>query len=249
MSQVIARFYAELNDFLSPERRGKDIIFTFQEGEQIFGFLHSIGVPPEKVDLILLNGASVGLYDRLKNNDRLSCYPVFESFDIRNVTRIRPMPLRRPTFAVDAHLGKLATFLRLLGFDTVYQPGITDDKLLDISLADERAILSKDRRLLEHRSITRGYRVLSDDPREQLGEVLHRFDLYSSVSPFTRCLRCNTLFETILKETIIDRLPLKVQQFYDEFYYCRQCDQVFWKGSHYQKMKVFVDDIVGEKPK
>ncbi len=244
MSQIIVRFYAELNDFLPQEQKRKDNLYSVENSQHISDFFRSIGIPPENVDLVLLNGRSVTLHEALSDGDRLSCYPVFESFDIRDVTRIRSMPLRQPRFILDVHLGKLASFLRMLGFDTLYKPDVTDGQLLDISLNEERALLSKDRELLHHESLIRSYRVFSDDPSEQLTEVLHRFDLYSSTSPFSRCIRCNTLLEPVQKEEIIGRLPPKVQLYYDEFFYCRLCDQIFWKGSHYEKMRSFIDRII-----
>ncbi|MGD0339491.1 MAG: Mut7-C RNAse domain-containing protein [Bacteroidota bacterium] len=247
MSYVTVRFYAELNDFLPQERRGKETLYASQDGQQISDFLNSNNIPHENVDLILRNGKSVALHETLNDGDRLSCYPIFESLDIRDVTRIRSMPLRQPRFVLDVHLGKLASFLRMLGFDTLYDSGVTDTQLLDISVKEERTLLSKDRELLKNETLTRGYRVLSDDPREQIEEILHRFDLFSSTSPFSRCIRCNTPLEPIRKEKIVDRLPLKVQQFYDEFFYCDKCDQIFWKGSHYEKMRSFIDGIIENK--
>jgi uncharacterized protein with PIN domain len=247
MPHVTARFYAELNDFLLHAKRGKDILLTFPDSQHINDFLCSNGIPPAHVDLVLCNGRSVTLDHTLEDGDRLSCYPVFESFDIRSVTKIRTTPLRIPRFIVDVHLGKLASFLRMLGFDTQYFPDIQDDQLLSISLKEERTLLSKDRNLLHHESLTRCYCVLSDDPREQIVEVVHRFDLFSSFIPFSRCIRCNTLLERVEKEKIIDRIPPEIRQFYDEFFYCSRCDQIFWKGSHYEKMKVFVEEIKRER--
>jgi uncharacterized protein with PIN domain/sulfur carrier protein ThiS len=247
MLRVTARFYAELNDFLPPARRGKDTLFTLPDSQQINDFLSSNGIPPANVDLFLCNGRSVTLDHALKDGDRVSCYPVFETFDIRSVTKIRTIPLRIPRFILDVHLGKLASFLRMLGFDTLYFPDTKDDQMLSISLEEERTLLSKDRDLLHHESLIRGYHVLADDPREQIAEVVHRFDLFASFSPFTRCIRCNTLLEPVEKEKIIDRIPPKVRQYYDEYFYCCLCDHIFWKGSHYEKMKLFVEEIRGER--
>jgi uncharacterized protein with PIN domain len=141
----------------------------------------------------------------------------------------------------------MASFLRMLGFDTLYFPDTKDDQLLSISLNEGRTLLSKDRQLLHHESLTRCYCVLSDDPREQIAEVVHRFDLFSSFLPFTRCIRCNTLLERVEKENIIDRIPPKVRQYYDEYFYCSPCDHIFWKGTHYEKMREFVEELRGER--
>jgi uncharacterized protein len=243
MLHVTARFYAELNDFLPQAKRGKDFLFTLPDLQPVNDFLRSNGVSPARVDLVLCNGHSVPLDHTIADGDRLSCFPVFETFDIRSVTKIRTTPLRVPRFILDVHLGKLASFLRMLGFDTQYSPDIQDDTLLSVSLNEERTLLSKDRDLIHHESLTHCYHVLSDDPREQIVEVVHRFDLYGSFAPFTRCIRCNTLLERVEKENIIDRIPPKIREYYDEFTYCGSCDHIFWKGSHYEKMMEMVEEI------
>jgi uncharacterized protein with PIN domain len=249
MSFTTLRFYAELNEYIPAEFRGKDIFHAVSDGEQVIDMLQAFGVPPEKVDLILKNGVSVSATEPLLPGDRLSVYPVFESMDIREVVKIRARPLRNPGFILDVHLGKLASYLRMLGFDAALLHDATDEQLLDISLKEERALLSKDRKLHANPLLTRKYRVLSDDVREQLLEILNRFDLFSSIAPFTRCIRCNTILAIVAKEKILDRLPPKAVEYYDEYTYCAPCDRIYWKGSHYREMKQFIDEIRREKIK
>jgi len=244
MPKIIGRFYAELNDFLPRESRFRDALYSVPDGQHLSDFLSSNGVPAGTVDLILCNGTPVSFQHVLSDGDRLSFYPVFESFDIHTVSAVRAKPLRDPRFILDVQLGKLASFLRMLGFDTLYYPDSNESLLLSISLNDGRTLLSRDKDLLRNESLTRRYRVVSDQPREQTAEVIHRFDLASSVSPFTRCIRCNTLLEHVEKNDIINRLPPKVQSCYTEFFFCPHCDRLFWKGSHYETMKRFVEELV-----
>ncbi len=243
MQYITIRFYAELNDRLPPASRGKDIRHPSTDTERAGDILAMYGVPLDEVDCILRNGISVGPDERIVPGDRLSFYPVFESFDIRELSKIRPVPLRNPRFVLDVHLGKLASFMRMCGFDTYYRPDVSDPFLIDLSLAENRALLSKDRRLLEDPRLQRAYRVLSDNPKEQLSEVLRRFDLASAMKPFSRCIKCNTELERIDKEIIRTRLQPKVEKYYDEFFTCRTCGRVYWKGSHYGKMREFIDNI------
>ncbi|HRZ24427.1 MAG TPA: Mut7-C RNAse domain-containing protein, partial [Candidatus Contendobacter sp.] len=121
MSQCSIRFYEELNDFLPLERRKVDFSHEFQRRASIKDLIEALGVPHTEVDLILVNGASVDFSYIVRDGDRISVYPMFEAFDIQMVSRVRPQPLRVIRFVLDVHLGKLARYLRLLGFDTLYR--------------------------------------------------------------------------------------------------------------------------------
>jgi len=121
VSQCSIRFYEELNDFLPLERRKVDFSHEFQRRASIKDLIEALGVPHTEVDLILVNGASVDFSYIVRDGDRISVYPMFEAFDIQTVSRVRPQPLRVIRFVLDVHLGKLARYLRLLGFDTLYR--------------------------------------------------------------------------------------------------------------------------------
>ena len=169
------------------------------------------------MDLILINGESAGFSRRVRDGDRVSVYPVFESIDISPVARVRPEPLREVRFVLDTHLGKLATYLRMLGFDALYRNSFSDDALTEVSVKERRILLTRDRGLLKRGRITHGYFVRSTGLRAQLTEVLRRFDLYRLVSPFCRCLRCNRQLEPVPKEEVEERLPPKVREYFAEF--------------------------------
>ena len=129
------RCYAELNDFLPPERRFTEFAYDFLDVATVKDRIESFGVPHTEVDLILVNGQSVDFTYRVQDADRISVYPVFEAFDIGGLTRLRPEPLRDPRFVLDVHLGRLAAYLRMLGFDTLYQNRCTDERLAEVSAA------------------------------------------------------------------------------------------------------------------
>jgi uncharacterized protein len=121
MIHVTFRFYAELNQFLPPPRRQVPAVRQLRERASVKDVIEAVGVPHTEVDLILVNGHSVDFAYRVQDGDRISVYPVFEALDITPVLRVRPKPLREPHFVLDTHLGKLAVYLRLLGFDTLYR--------------------------------------------------------------------------------------------------------------------------------
>jgi uncharacterized protein with PIN domain len=242
--QIYLRFYAELNDFLPPDWRYTRVPHRSDVHQTIGEVVEDCGVSLDKVEMILVNGESVDLSCEVNEGDRISVYPVFESFDISAIIKIRSKPLRQPQFVLDVHLGKLAYYMRMLGFDTLYRNDYRDDELIRIAVDEGRALLSKDRKLLADSQITRGYRVCSNHPPEQLIEALQRFDLFDCVSPFQRCIRCNVLLESAAKESVLEYLPPSVAQSFDEFQRCPKCHRVYWKGSHYARMESFISDIL-----
>ncbi len=237
MKSAQFRFYAELNDFLPPSRRGMQFSRAFVGSPSVKDAIESLGVPHSEVDLVLVDGESVDFRFPLRDGARVSVYPVFESIDISPIARVRPSPLREPRFVLDVHLGRLAAYLRMLGFDVFAPTDCADAGLARISAEQRRILLTRDRNLLKRSAVTHGYWIRERVPRLQLVEVLKRFDLFQSVSPFRRCLRCNSLLEPIEKATIGERLPPRIRESHGDFRICRSCDRIYWKGSHHQRMQ------------
>lgn len=244
MSTAIVRVYAELNDVLPADLRMVPFDHRLIGKQSVGEIAESLGIPLAKVDLALVNGETVSPAHPVNDGDRVSIYPVFESFDIKSLTRIRTEPLRQPRFVLDVHLGKLSHHLRLFGFDTLYENNYTDSRLLDISISECRILLSRDRDLIGHPDLTHGYLVAERHPPQQLVEVIHRFDLFRIIAPFRRCLRCNVLLRSVEKEKVTDRLPARVRDGYDEFTECPVCSRVYWKGSHHARMQAFVTRVI-----
>ncbi|HEU5237876.1 MAG TPA: Mut7-C RNAse domain-containing protein [Pyrinomonadaceae bacterium] len=244
MGAAFFRFYAELNDFLSPARRQIESIHFFEGRVSIKDMIESQGVPHTEVDLILVRSESVDFSYIVQDGDRISVYPVFEAVDITPLVRVRPHPLREVRFVLDNHLGKLATYLRLLGFDTLYRNDYNDEVLARVSVEEKRILLTRDRGLLKRGNITHGYCVRATAPEQQLMEVIRRFDLERATTPFNRCLVCNNFLESVSKEAVSERLLPEVREHYDDFQICRACDHIFWKGSHYKRMAQFVSRIL-----
>lgn len=235
------RFYAELNDFLPPERRFIEFAYGFLDVATVKDRIESFGVPHTEVDLILVNGQSVDFAYRVQDGDRISVYPVFEAFDIAGLTRLRPEPLRDPRFVLDVHLGRLARYLRMLGFDALYRNRRSDECLAEISLRERRILLTRDVGLLKRGAVTHGYYLRATEPRQQLPEVVNRFDLARLARPFSRCLRCNTPLAQAGKDEVCHRLPEQVALLHDEFQRCPDCGGVYWKGGHYRRMRQWID--------
>lgn len=237
------RFYAELNDFLAPERRFIAVKFEFAAAPSVKDAIESFGVPHTEVDLIAVNSEPAGFDYVLRDRDRVAVYPVFEAFDIRSTGRVRPEPLRETRFILDVHLGRLAAYLRMLGFDSFYRNDAMDDELARISSEERRILLTRDRGLLKRSAVTHGYCLRATNSREQLAEVVRRFDLTSSVRPFTRCLRCNEELRTAEREAVAGRAPDPVLARQTRFLECGGCGRLYWPGSHYARMQALVEEI------
>jgi uncharacterized protein with PIN domain len=244
MGAAFFRFYAELNDFLPPDRRQTDFVHPFEDRISVKDMIESLGVPHTEVELIVVEGHPVDFSYIVQDGDHISVYPVFEAVDITPLVRLRPHPLREVRFVLDNHLGKLAAYLRLLGFDTLYRNDYDDEVLARLSVEERRILLTRDRGLLKRGDVTHGYWVRATDPEQQLIEVIRRFDLGRATRPFNRCLLCNNLLESVSKEEVRERLPPKVREQRVEFHICRSCDRIYWKGSHYQRMAQFVNRIL-----
>jgi uncharacterized protein with PIN domain len=239
------RFYAELNDFLPAGTDRGRVAYRFSGRPSLKDAVEALGVPHTEVDLLLVNGDPAGFGRHLADGDRVAVYPVFEGLDISPLNRLRPRPLRRTRFVLDVHLGKLARILRLLGFDAAWENAADDDAIREKASAEGRVILTRDRGLLKHGSVTHGYCIRSTDPVEQAVEVLRRFDLRDAVKPFSRCLACNGLIvEADPADPAIERLPERIRRRFQSFTRCNSCENVYWEGSHHRALARLVDDLV-----
>lgn len=233
------RFYAELNDYLPVARRQRDCPYRFDVPGSVKDAIEAFGVPHVAVDLVLVNGRSVGFGHVVQPGDRVSVYPVFEAIEIADVTQVRAAPLRDIRFVVDVHLGRLARYLRMAGFDTLYWREAADAFLADLATAG-RILLTRDLGLLKRNAVTHGYWVRATAAQAQLAEVLARFDLYDRVEPFRRCMRCNTPLEPVAREEVRGRVPEGIWQTQRSYAWCPGCRRVYWKGSHYDRMRAML---------
>ena len=238
---AVFRFYEELNDFLPADRRKVSFDYSFTGTPSVKDTIEAIGVPHTEIDLILVDGLSVGFGHRLTGGERVAVYPVFEGLDIAPVQRLRPRPLREPRFVLDVHLGSLARYLRLLGFDAVWRNDLDDETIIDLAAGERRIILTRDRGILRHGSVTHGYWVRATDPEQQVEEVVRALDLSGRLRPYTRCMRCNGPLTPIDRFDAAREVPLQVFLVYRDFSRCDDCGKVYWSGSHQRRL----EDVIG----
>lgn len=241
---VDVRAYAELNDFLAPESRGVTVRRPFRPHQTVKDVVEAMGVPHTEVDLILVDGNPVDLAHRPSVGDRVAMYPMFEALDIGDTARLRPVPLREPRFVVDVNLGRLARWLRILGFDVWWSTSADDQTLADISRNEHRILLTRDRGLLKRRAITHGLFVHAQHAEQQTLEVIRRLDLRRRLAPLTRCVRCNGELATVSKDEVFEDLEPLTRRYYDQFSRCAKCGRVYWPGSHYARLVRLVERLL-----
>ncbi len=252
MKYGIIRFYEELNDFLPKGKRRRDIEWSFSGERSVKDLIESFHVPHSEVDLVLVNGKPVEFNERVSDGDRISVYPVFELVNISKISPLRNKPLRNPSFICDVHLGTLTKKLRLLGFDTVFDPSLDDPDLVNVAQREKRILLTSDRYLLMRKNLTRGVFIRPGDVNDQLEYIMNRLDLFSLADPFTRCLACNGTLNSFEKGgrdylSLSEKIPPKVKSRFTEYSQCECCGRVYWKGTHYEKLLAFVKEIEERK--
>ncbi|MFY0989994.1 Mut7-C RNAse domain-containing protein [Halomonas sp. C05BenzN] len=240
MADATFRFHAELNDFLPGNRRGVPFGHAFERRAAIKDVIESLGVPHTEVDVILAEGHSVGFDYILRDGDRIEVYPWSLAAPVPSPRHLRPRPPAVPRFVLDAHLGRLARYLRLLGFDCRYRNDATDGELAACADEEDRVLLTRDRPLLKRKRIRMAHFVRADDPWRQVEEVCDTLDLHGAFAPFTRCTRCNGRLVEVDKAAIIEQLEPLTKRYVDDFLQCEACGQVYWHGSHVAHMQALV---------
>jgi len=137
---------------------------------------------------------SVPFSDILNDKYRLSVYSLLEEIEIAKIKKLREKLLRTPKFILDVDLGRLAKYLRMLGFDTLYRSDYNVQKIVNLAISENRKILTRNRELLLKKAIVRCYLLINTDPKKQLKEILKLYDLTTLINPFSRCTACNKEF-------------------------------------------------------
>lgn len=228
--RVEVRLYGDLSWFCSEVDRHGTTSVPFGAPRSVKDLIESLGVPHVEVGAVLIDGRSVAFDVLVDAPARVAVYPPLH--DLAPTPGLWPEPPEPRRFVADVHLGTLARRLRLLGFDTWYATDADDADLAARAVADNRVLLTRDRRLLMRRVIRHGYCPRSSDPDEQVEEVVTRYGLASRAEPFTRCAECNAPLATVPKADVLDELPPRTRVEHDTFSRCTGCRRVYWPGSH-----------------
>ena len=239
--KVRLRFNGDLNVFLGSKAKDAVIERPLAEKTSIKDVIESCGVPHPEVDLILVDDQTVGFDYTLASDAKVEVFSIENRQTYYMEKRLQTIGITR--FVADGHLGGLTRNLRLLGFDVDCPKNSDDRQLLEVMSREDRALLTRDRRLLMHRIVEHGYYPRSQNADEQTIEVVRRFNVSELIAPFTRCLRCNALLEEAPKTDVIDKLEPLTKIYYNQFRRCPDCKQIYWSGSHFPKLQERVEEI------
>lgn len=243
MKKALFQFSLELGVFLKPASKGTTFEYQFNGPQSVKHLIEAAGVPHTEVSAVRANGAPVDFDYQVKDGDLVEVFSFSDrslrASDFCERSNLNP---DEPRFILDNHLGKLASLLRMLGFDCLYQNDFQDDQLAQLAQQTGRILLTRDHRLLMRKSIEQGYWLRSQHPPQQLQEVVIRYSMVDKIKPFQRCMQCNQLLQPVSKETILDRLQPLTKKYFEEFRICPACGQIYWQGSHYTKMLAFIEN-------
>lgn len=237
---VTVRCHGSLNDFLPRRQRGRPVILPWSAHETVKHLVEAIGVPHPEVEALAVNGAPADFARRPASGDLIDAYP---HGGPPPALPLRP-PLADLRFVCDVHLGRLAAYLRMLGLDTLYTNDQDDPTLAQIAGDERRVLLTRDVGLLKRGGVMYGMFVRATDPELQLREVARRFGLRSQAA-FQRCMRCNGETAPVPKEAVFEQLQPNTRRHYQEFWRCLVCGQIYWRGSHVDRMQEVIDRALG----
>ena len=244
-------FHDGLKDFLAASNEvgphsAVEILYPVTRRASVKDVIEALGPPHTEVGRILIDSRNVDFNHLLAPGQEVHIHPVPHPFDVLSPTPLRPEPLHRIAFVVDANVGKLARLLRLLGFDATACRTWSDNELANTAVQEGRIVLSKDRALLKRNKIVFARHIRAIHPEDQLLETLSFFNLTPPYKPFSRCLLCNNPLIPVPKATILHRLEPLTKKYFHEFHTCPNCDRIYWPGSHHDRLIERLERLQGE---
>lgn len=234
--KICIKFHGRLSKLL-PSKSRKFILHQFIDQTSIKDLIESFNIPHTEVDVILVNKKSVNFDYLIQNGDKIEVFPDKTKCSKYGVTSLKPKIKGEPKFVADVHLGGLVKLMRMFGLDVLYNNNYTDDEIIEISKKEKRIILTRDVGILKQKCVRYGHYVIETEPEKQLKELFKFFNIKKFINPFSRCLNCGTKLKRISREKVFKRLKNFKFEKGMLFYYCTSCDKIYWKGSHYDKMK------------
>ena len=157
-------------------------------------------------------------------------------------------------FIVDINVGKLAKWLRMMGYDALSFDGSDDGQMVAMALAEGRVILTRDTQIMRRRVVTNGQLkailIQSDEPEQQMRQVVETLTLDCQFRPFTVCLECNQLLEKRSKQEVQARVPPYVFKTQGQYMECPSCHRIYWRGTHWEamtkKLEKFIKSVAEE---
>jgi uncharacterized protein with PIN domain len=241
--QALIRVHGDLNDFLPLGLRNTWFARPCSGRETVKNLIETCGVPHPEIGALFVDGHPVDFDELVRPGHAIEAFPIVSAPDAH--IALRP-PLNDTRFVLDTHLGRLAAYLRMLGYDCLYQNHAHDAELAQLAHEEQRILLTRDLGLLKRSIVVYGAFVREIIPSRQIVEVMRRFNLTPSPTVFQRCMRCNGLTVAVSKAEIEHLLEPKTRQYFDTFRRCAACGKIYWQGSHYARLQTLLERAVRE---
>lgn len=217
-----------------PGRTGRDAVAVVRRlpaPTSVKDALEALGLPHVEIGRVTLDGRPARLDDLVRDGASL------------RAAAVRPHALDDPRFLCDHHLGKLTRLLRVMGFDTAYEASGQEPLVARRAVRESRVLLSRGRAVLKRREIARGMLVLPDRADDQAAAVVHRFRLADRIAPWSRCALCNGHVVPVAKRDVADRIPPRTARWLDDYHRCENCGQLYWEGTHVERLRARIERI------
>ena len=232
-------FPPELAELLPQALHGHPVICAVAPHQSIKHAIEALGIPHTEIGAVAVNGQKRPISGRLAPGDRVEVFPPEPP---------APSGGDPPRFIADAHLGRLARYLRFAGIDTLWKNAWDDAELVAIAAREGRIALTCDRALLMHRTLPAGCYLRSRQPRTQLAEVARRYALALCGQQASRCLECNEVPLPVAKTEIAAELLPRTLAAFEQFWRCPGCRRTYWRGSHWQRMQAALAAVDRARP-
>jgi uncharacterized protein with PIN domain len=239
MSTTILHFQGELASLAG----GCTVDYLVTRRASLKDVLEAVGVPHTEVYSLTVDGQPAHFGHILKPGEFVNVHPGDPPVDVTHNHPLRSA-LSSKRFMADANVGRLATYLRLMGFDVAYDRHSSDKDVASFAAREGRVVLTRDHGLLRRKAVQWGRLVRSNDPIEQTRDIVRFFGLAPPSAPFSRCVRCNRVLSTVPKTTVLHLLQPKTKLYFEEFSRCPSCGRVYWAGSHHEKMLVMLHRLL-----
>lgn len=246
MYRVTVVLREPLAGFLPKALRANTLECTYAEKRSVKDLLESYGIPHTEIGRINVGESEVDFSYHVADGDCVEVHGVEEFRKPDGPPSLQPAIHGAPRFVCDVHVEKLARRLRLLGFDVLFNKDQTDEAVAALAESESRILLTRDRRLLMRKNVTLGMHLWNDDPDEQVLEVLRKLRGFDFPEPFGRCTVCNGELRSIEPDTpayaeAVAEAPPRVRQWRTAFDRCTRCKKLYWKGTHYEKLRAMVN--------
>jgi len=239
--QLTIRVAAELR-FLLPRdlRERQTFTHTLQRRASLKDVVESLGIPHTEIGALYVGQQPVNFKHPASDRQQVSVHALPVPHNVLQASLLRPHPLREIRFIVDLNVAHLGRLLRSAGFDASHDPSWSDGELARLAAQQKRILLTRDRALLRYACVEQGHLVRAVEPRMQLREVIRQYGLQQQLKPFSRCMRCNGQLNPVAKHQVLSQLEPLTIRYYEHFKQCRNCGQVYWKGSHQQGLEAIL---------